>query len=99
VHRGQKHFLVDGGVPCAEPMSFLEVGASRDLLVLDVVRAEEALRRPPGVLAGIDHAARQSMRVLMAQGLDSLRALPRPPRVFRLAPSRILAYKMLDFGE
>ncbi|MBI3554501.1 MAG: patatin-like phospholipase family protein [Elusimicrobia bacterium] len=97
--RGERLTAFDGGVPCSEPMSFEALGPCGDALVLDVVRPEEKDRRPPGLFAGVDHQARVTMRTLIGQGLASLRARSEPPRIFRLAPSRILAYKMLDLND
>ncbi len=97
--RGAPVALFDGGVPCAEPMSFLSLASCRDIVVLDVVRPEEAGRRGGGVFGRIDQRARETMLHLIGQGLSSLKDSPEPPRIFRLAPSKTLEYTMLDFNN
>lgn len=97
--RGEAVDLFDGGVPCREPMDFKSLASCRDIIALDVVRPEEIGRQGSGILGRIDQKARETMRLLIGQGLASLRSLPEPPRVFRLPPSSILPLSMLDFSK
>jgi predicted acylesterase/phospholipase RssA len=97
--RGESVALFDGGVPCAEPMSFSALAHCRDIITLDVVRPDEVGRPGSGILGRIDQRARETMRTLIGQGLGSLTAASDPPRIFRLAPSKILGYTMLDFNN
>jgi predicted acylesterase/phospholipase RssA len=97
--RGEELALFDGGVACAQPMSFEALGACRDVIALEVVRREEEGRRRVSLLREIDQRARETMLLLFAQGLGSLRARSHPPRVYRLAPSRVLEFTMLDFND
>lgn len=95
-YRGQPVSLVDGGVFCEEPLSFTALGDCRDVLVLEMVLPEE-IGRPSPWLKRLDQKGRQTCRALIDQGVASLKALKNPPRVFRLAPSKILDFQMLDF--
>lgn len=96
--RGESLTLFDGGVPCAEPMSFRELGPCRDVLVLEMVRQDEMGRPARGLVEATDQRARETVRRLNDRGVASLRSPPDPPRVFRLAPSRRLPFHMLDFS-
>lgn len=104
-YRDERLRLFDGGVPCREPLSFRCLEDCRDVLVLEVVRPEErAGRGPPFFRAWWDKAfspfdrrMRELVRRLMDEGVRSLQGLPQPPRIFRLAPSRPLAYTALSF--
>jgi predicted acylesterase/phospholipase RssA len=98
VYRGRSLSLIDGGIPCAEPLSFRELGACRDVLVLEMVRPEEPGRPAKGLLNRYDQAGREMLRRDMDDGVASLKSLAEPPRIFRLPPSRVLALRMLDFS-
>lgn len=95
-YRGNNATLIDGGVPCRQPMSFAALAGCRDVIVIEMVREDE-IRSPAGWLRRIDHAGRTGCRKLMDQGVQSLKALNPAPRVFRLAPSKILDFSMLNF--
>lgn len=94
--RGRDHTLIDGGIPCAEPVSFRELGPCKDVIVLEMIRADEPQRRW-GPYAAFNSKVRLTTRWVMNQGVTSLTTLPDAPRVFRLAPSRHLDFAMLDF--
>lgn len=95
-YRGNDATLVDGGVPCREPMSFGSLSGCRDVIVVEMVREDEA-KNPASWLRRLDHYGRMGCRLVMDQGVRSLKALNPAPRVFRLTPSRILDFTMLSF--
>jgi predicted acylesterase/phospholipase RssA len=97
-YRGRRVRLYDGGVPMRAPLDFSPLARCADLLVLEMVRADEMGRRALAPWRAVDQAGREAGRRLVDKGLDELllRA-ERPPRVFRLAPSRRLEPMMLDF--
>jgi predicted patatin/cPLA2 family phospholipase len=97
--RGQERFFVDGGMACAEPMSFREIGPCRDVIVLEMVRNDEMGRKVHGPFKRWDQRSREAVRNLMDQGTASLLSMPDPPRVFRIAPSKILDFNQLVFDN
>ena len=97
-YRGRRVRLRDGGVPMRAPLDFSPLGRCADVLVLEMVRADEMGRRALAPWKALDQGARETGRRLVDEGLQGLRtSAARPPRVFRLAPSRRLAPMMLDF--
>ena len=98
VYRGRRVRLRDGGVPMRSPLDFTPLAKCADILVLEMVRADELGRHALAPWRALDQAAREKGRRLVDEGLKELflRA-ERPPRVFRLAPSRRLEPSMLDF--
>lgn len=94
--RGEDMTLIDGAVRYREALSFAALGDCRDVIVLEMVRADEVGRKR-GWFARVEQGARETCRGLMDQGVSSLKKLAEPPRVFRLAPSRALEFLMLDF--
>jgi len=97
-YRGEDLTLIDGGIPCREPLSFAPLGPCRDVLVLEMVRPEEMRAKPRGFFRRIDLMGRQTVRRALDAGVAGLLAQAEPPRVFRLAPSRVLDFTMLDFS-
>lgn len=95
--RGENLLLFDGGVPCGEPMSFRDLAGCKDVLILEMVRPEEMGRARRGWIERLDQRARETLLGLIGEGVGSLRSLPDPPRIFRLAPSRTLELTMLSF--
>ena len=96
--RGRRVRLYDGGVPVRAPLDFSPLARCPDVLVLEMVRADEMGRREMLPWRALDQAAREAGRDLVDRGLNTLLERKEgPPRVFRLAPSRRLAPMMLDF--
>lgn len=96
-YRGRRVRLVDGGVPMPRPLDFSPLARCADVLVLEMVRADEVGRRRWAPWRAMDQGAREAARALVDEGLEALLRSDRPPRVFRLAPSKALEPVMLDF--
>jgi NTE family protein len=96
-YRGRRVRLYDGGVPMAAPLDFSPLAACADLIVLEMVRADEMGRRTYTPWRALDQRGREAGRGLVDGGLDGLLRRENPPRAFRLAPSRRLEPMMLDF--
>ena len=62
-----------------------------------MVRSDEVGRRVWTPWRSLDQSARETGRRLVDEGLRPLLRRGRPPRVFRLAPSRRLTAMILDF--
>jgi hypothetical protein len=98
VFRGRRQRLYDGGVPTRSPLDFSPLARCADILVLEMVRADEMGRHALVPWRALDQSAREAGRRLVDKGLeDLLMRTERPVRVFRLAPSRRLEPMMLDF--
>ncbi len=95
-HRGRRKRLVDGGVPMPIPIDFEPLSKCSDILVLEMVRADELGLRWRTPWRAIDQRARMASRALVDEGLQPLLRSGRH-RVFRLSPSRRLEPMMLDF--
>lgn len=95
--RGRRVRLYDGGVPMPRPTDFAPLASCATVLVLEMVRADELGRRELWPWREIEQASREAGRGIVDEGLESLARAPRPPRVYRLGPSRRLAPMMLDF--
>ncbi len=96
---GRARSYVDGGVPGRERLSFDCLKGSADVIALDLVRPEELGRGRWGPLGRLDQRLRETVRRQMNDGLEALPGLPGPPRLFRLAPSRVLDYLSFDFSS
>lgn len=97
-YRGRRVRLHDGGVPVRAPLDFSPLARCPDVLVLEMVRADEMGRHELLPWRAMDQGAREAGRRLIDRGLQTLLEGPHePPRVFRLAPSRRLTPMMLDF--
>lgn len=96
-YRGRRRRLIDGGVPMPVPLDFSPLAGCDDVLVLEMVRADEVGRRWRAPWRGLDQRCRDAGRGLVDEGLQGLLASGRPPRVHRLEPSRRLEPMMLDF--
>ncbi|MEQ1919891.1 MAG: hypothetical protein ABL955_11885, partial [Elusimicrobiota bacterium] len=88
---------IDGGVPMRLPLDFSPLAACADILVLEMVRADELGRREWTPWREIDQRCREASRGLVDGGLNGLLSSSQPPRIHRLAPSRRLEPMMLDF--
>jgi len=97
--RGETKTLVDGGVPGREWMRFDSLAGCEDVVVLELVRADEVGRKPWGPVAKLDQKSREIVRRQIDSGVASLAQLKKPPRVFRLAPSQRLDYYQLSFRD
>jgi len=87
----------DGGIPCGKPLSYASLEGCREVIVIEMVRPEERGRRYWNPLRRYEQQGREAALDQAERGIASLRALPDPPRVHRLRPSRILEFSMLDF--
>ncbi|MDD5303133.1 MAG: patatin-like phospholipase family protein [Elusimicrobia bacterium] len=96
-YRGRRRRLIDGGVPMPAPLDFSPLAGCADVLVLEMVRADELGRRWWTPWRALDQRGREAGRGLVDEGLQALLRSDRPPRVHRLAPSRRLEPMMLDF--
>jgi NTE family protein len=96
-YRGRRVRLVDGGVPMPRPIDFSPLAACADVVVLEMVRPEEMTARARTPWGKLDLSGRRSGRWLVDEGVAGLLRRERPPRTYRLAPSRRLAPNMLDF--
>lgn len=97
VYRGRPVRLIDGGVPMPRPLDFSPLAACADVLVIEMVRADEVGRRWWSLWRALDQRAREAGRELVDDGLRPLLNSAAGPRVYRLPPSRRLAPMMLDF--
>lgn len=95
-YRGRRVRLVDGGVPMPAPLDFSPLARCEDVLVVEMVRADERGRRWTAPWRAIDQRAREAGRELVDEGVRPLLNSGRH-RVFRLAPSKALEPMMLDF--
>ncbi len=96
-YRGRLRRLVDGGVPMSAPLDFSPLAGCADILVIEMVRADECRRRWWTPWRALDQRCRDAARSLVDEGLAPLLRAAKPPRVLRLAPSRALEPMMLDF--
>jgi hypothetical protein len=97
-YRGRRVRLYDGGVPVRAPLDFSPLARCADVLVLEMVRGDEMGRHALAPWRALDQGAREAGRRIVDRGLgELLLSAERPPRVFRLAPSRRLEPMMLDF--
>lgn len=96
-YRGRPVRLRDGGIPMERPLDFSPLARCADVIVLEMVRADERGRKERTPWRAIDQASREAGRDLVDAGVASLLALERSPRVHRLEPSRRLEPMMLDF--
>ncbi|MFI5362730.1 MAG: patatin-like phospholipase family protein [Elusimicrobiota bacterium] len=96
--RGRRLRLFDGGVPMRSPLDFTPLAGCADLLVLEMVRADEMGRRELLPWRSLDQGGREAGRRIVDRALEALRlSAESQPRVIRLAPSRRLEPMMLDF--
>jgi len=96
-YRGRALRLIDGGVPMRAPLDFSPLAGCAEILVLEMVRAEDLGRTWWTPWRDIDQRCREAARGLVDEGLAPLLRAAKPPRVRRLAPSARLAPMMLDF--
>jgi len=96
-YRGRLRRLIDGGVPMAAPLDLSPLARCADVLVVEMVRADERGRRWGTPWRSLDQRCREAGRGLVDDGLSALLRSERPPRIHRLAPSRRLEPMMLDF--
>lgn len=96
-YRGRALRLIDGGVPMEAPLDFSPLAGCADVLVVEMVRADEVGLRHWTPWRDLDQRCREAGRGLVDAGLRGLLGGKNPPRVHRLAPSRRLEPMMLDF--
>lgn len=96
-YQGRRLQLIDGGVPMDCGLDFTPLSLCGELLVLEMVRADELGRSEWLPWRRLDQRAREAGRGLVDGALEGLARMARPPRVERLAPSRRLEPMMLDF--
>lgn len=96
-YRGRLRRHIDGGVPMRVPLDFSPLAACSNVLVIEMVRADELGRREWTPWRDLDQRCREAARGLVDGGLKGLENSDRPPRVHRLSPSRRLQPMMLDF--
>ena len=96
-YRGRRVRLYDGGVPMPQPLDFSPLSHCADVLVLEMVRADEFGRRAYTPWRSVDQRSREAGRELVDGGIAGLLRSERPPRTYRLAPSRRLEPLILDF--
>ncbi len=96
-HQGQEGLFIDAGVSSPKPMSFKSLSGCKDVIVLEMIRPDEAARDPKGFLRKMDHQNRLEVRGFIDEGVRSLQELSPAPRIFRLYPSRTLEFGMLEF--
>lgn len=96
-YRGRRRRLIDGGVPMPVPLDLSPLAGCTEVLVLEMVRADEVGRRWRAPWRALDQRCRDAGRGLVDDGLQALLNSDRPPRVHRLEPSRRLEPMMLDF--
>jgi predicted acylesterase/phospholipase RssA len=96
-YRGRRVRLYDGGVPMPLPIDFSPLARCADVLVLEMVRADELGRPALTPWRGVDQRSREAGRELVDDGVAGLARAERPPRVHRVAPSRRLEPLILDF--
>lgn len=98
-YRGRDVRLVDGGVPMPRPLDFAPLAGCADVLVVEMVRADELGNSFWTPWRSLEQRCRVASRRLVDEGLQPLLNSDRPPRVFRLAPSTRLEPMMLDFRK
>lgn len=98
-YRGRRVRLVDGGVPMPRPLDFSPFAGCADLLVVEMVRADELRNVFYTPWRAIEQSCRVASRRLVDEGLEPLLRSPGAPRVFRLSPSERLKPMMLDFRK
>lgn len=96
-YRGRRRRLIDGGVPMPVPLDLSPLAGCDEVVVLEMVRADEVGRRGWRPWRNLDQRCRDAGRGLVDDGLQTLLDSDRPPRVHRLEPSRRLEPMMLDF--
>jgi len=98
-YRGRAVRLIDGGVPMGAPLDLAPLARCAEILVVEMVRAEDLGTRWWTPWRDIDQRCREASRSLVDEGLAPLLRSANPPRVRRLAPSRRLEPMMLDFRK
>ncbi len=98
-YRGRALRLVDGGVPVRAPLDFSPLAGCEEIVVVEMVRAEDIGRRFWTPWQDLDQRCREAARSLVDGGLAPLLKSASPPRVRRLAPSARLEPMMLDFRK
>ena len=96
-YRGHRLRLIDGGIPMAAPLDMTPLMNCADVLILEMVRADELSRRPWTPWGRLDHYGRATGRKLVDDGVASLLKASPSARVYRLEPSRRLEPLVLDF--
>ncbi len=98
-YRGRSLRLIDGGVPMRAPLDFSPLVGCAEIIVVEMVRAEDIGRRWWTPWRSIDQRCRETARALVDEALQPLLRSSRPAHVHRLAPSQRLEPMMLDFRQ
>lgn len=89
-YQGRMLRLVDGGVVAGnDPFSFAELAHCKDVIVVEMPSQGTWLAKL--------NRGRKRGHHQMNEGIASLKALPEPPRIFHLTPSRSLGFEPLSF--
>lgn len=89
--------LIDGGVPGKEWMRFDVLAGCPAVIALQMTRPEEVGRFRLWPWDRFDQTGREICARHMNSGLESLFARARPPKVYRLCPSKLLEFSQLSF--
>lgn len=95
--KGERVTYIDGGIPGKEWMRFDALKGCKDIVVLEMVRSDELENRSWTPVGYYDQLGRITCHRQIDSGIESTRAWEESPRIFRLPPSRKLAFSMLDF--
>lgn len=86
------------GAKRGEAPDFSYLAGCRDVVVVEMFRPEERGRFPGwNPVRWREHPVRLAQLDFVERGLASLRALPEPPRLFRVRPSSVLDFSLIAF--
>lgn len=88
----------DGGTSGVDGAHFLDLAGCATVVVIRPVRPDERGRRHWGPLARAEQKVREACLNEVDEGVRSLRALPKPPRVLEIVPSKSLDFSMIGFN-
>lgn len=89
--------LIDGGVPGKDWMRFDVLAGCAAVIALQMTRPEEVGRFRLWPWDRFDQTGREICARHMNSGLESVFGRARPPKVYRLCPSRLLSFSQLSF--
>lgn len=90
---------IDGGVPGREMMRFDALAGCDAVVALMMTRPEEGGGLAAWLRRGPDQLGREMCLRQMDAGLGGLARGPKPPRIHRVIPSRVLDYDQMDFSS
>ena len=88
---------IDGGIPTGEALSFQALAGCGTVLIVEMVQIEERGRKFWNPWIAFEQKGREAALNQVEAGIASLKKLPSPPKILRLAPSKVLEFTMLDF--